>query len=53
MGSEVYLYLSTGKHSFISRVDAHDTVSVNQELALVFGMKKSHFFDRDTGETIV
>ncbi len=52
MGSEVYLYLNTGKHTFIARVGAHDRPKVNQDMDLVFDMSKVHFFDRDTEETI-
>ncbi|MCR4336322.1 MAG: glycerol-3-phosphate ABC transporter ATP-binding protein, partial [Candidatus Omnitrophica bacterium] len=53
MGSEVYLYLSTGKHSFISRVGAHNRPEVNRDMDLVFDMNKVHFFDKQTEETIV
>jgi multiple sugar transport system ATP-binding protein len=53
MGSEVYLYLNTGKHTFIARVGAHDKPQVNQDIDLVFDMSKVHFFDKDTEETIV
>ena len=53
MGAEVYLYLNTGKHNFIARVDARDTANVNQELTMVLDMKKSHFFDPHNGQTIV
>ncbi len=53
MGSEVYLYLNTGKHSFIARVGAHDRPAVNQDMELVFDMSKIHFFDVDTEQTIV
>ncbi len=53
MGSEVYLYLNTGKHSFIARVGAHDRPEVNQDIDLVFDMSKVHFFNTDTEETIV
>ncbi|MBI4982472.1 MAG: sn-glycerol-3-phosphate ABC transporter ATP-binding protein UgpC [Candidatus Omnitrophica bacterium] len=53
MGSEVYLYLNTGKHTFIARVGAHDKPNVNQDMDLVFDMSKVHFFDKDTEETIV
>ncbi|MFA5345964.1 MAG: sn-glycerol-3-phosphate ABC transporter ATP-binding protein UgpC, partial [Candidatus Omnitrophota bacterium] len=47
MGSEVYLYLNTGKHTFIARVGAHDRPKINQEMDLVFDMSKVHFFDKD------
>lgn len=53
MGSEVYLYLNTGKHTFIARVGAHDRPKVNQDMDLVFDMSKVHFFDKDTEETLV
>jgi len=53
MGSEVYLYLNTGRHTFIARVGAHDKPMVNQDMDLVFDMSKVHFFDKDTEETIV
>lgn len=53
MGSEVYLYLNTGKHSFIARVGAHDRPEVNQRMDLVFDMSKVHFFDVETEITIV
>jgi len=52
MGSEVYLYLNTGKHTFIARVGAHDKPKVNQDMDVVFDMSKVHFFDKDTEETI-
>jgi len=53
MGSEVYLYLNTGKNTFIARVGAHDKPRVNQDMDVVFDMSKAHFFNKDTEETIV
>jgi multiple sugar transport system ATP-binding protein len=53
LGSEVYLYLSSGKHSFIARVGAHDRPDVNRDMDLVFDMSKVHFFDPKTEETII
>jgi len=53
MGSEVYLYLTTGKHSLIARVGAHDRPEVNQDMDLVFDMSKVHFFDPKTEKTII
>lgn len=53
MGSEVYLHLNTGKHTFVARVGAHDRPEVNRDMDLVFDMSKVHFFDRDTEETII
>ncbi len=53
MGSEVYLYLNTGRHTFIARVGAHNRPKVNQNMDVVFDMSKVHFFDKDTEVTIV
>ena len=53
MGSEVYLYLNTGRHNFIARVGAHDRPPINQDMDLVFDMSKVHFFDKDTEATII
>lgn len=53
MGSEVYLYLNTGRHTFIARVGAHDKPKVNQDMDVVFDMSKVHFFDKGSEETIV
>ena len=53
LGSEIYLYLSSGKHNFIARVGAHDRPEVNRDMDLVFDMSKVHFFDRETEETII
>jgi multiple sugar transport system ATP-binding protein len=53
MGAEVYLYLNTGRHTFIARVGAHDRPPINQDMDLVFDMSKVHFFDKDTEKTII
>jgi multiple sugar transport system ATP-binding protein len=53
MGAEIYLTLNCASSTFVARVNAHDTVSVNQDLDLVFDMKKIHLFDPETQATIV
>lgn len=53
LGSEVYLYLNTGRHPFIARVGAHNRPEVNREMDLVFDMAKVHFFDPETEKTII
>ena len=52
MGSEVYLHLNTGRHTFVARVGAHDRPEVNREMNLVLDMSKVHFFDKATEQTI-
>ncbi len=53
MGSEVYLTLNTGRHTFTARVGAHDRPEVNRDMELVFDMGKVHFFDNESQETII
>ena len=52
MGNELFLYLTTGKHPIVARVDVHETPEVGQKLDLIFDMSKAHFFDKDTEEAI-
>ncbi len=53
MGSEVYLYLNTGRSSLVAKVGGHDKPTLNQDMDLVFDMSKIHFFDKDTDKVIV
>ena len=53
MGAEIYLYLNTGSHSFVARVNPHERAEVGQKLDMAFDMRKSHFFDSQTEQVIV
>jgi multiple sugar transport system ATP-binding protein len=53
MGSDNYLYLSTGKHTFTAVVDPENNPAIGSMVELVFDMKKVHFFDFSTENTIV
>ncbi len=53
MGAEVYLYISTGGQSLTARVDVHTGAKVDSTLDFIFDMRKVHFFDKDTEQTIV
>jgi multiple sugar transport system ATP-binding protein len=53
MGAEIYLYLNTSNHTFIARVNSRETADVNQQVEMVFDMRKCHFFDPQTEQTIV
>jgi multiple sugar transport system ATP-binding protein len=52
MGSETYLYLDAGVHSFVARVRPDDGVKQTQSLSVSFDMKKAHFFDAVTETAI-
>ncbi len=53
LGSDVYLYLNSGKNNFIARVGAHNRPDVNRDMEVVFDMRKGHFFDPETEATII
>ncbi|MFW5996394.1 MAG: ABC transporter ATP-binding protein [Verrucomicrobiota bacterium] len=53
MGSETYLHLTTGKQTFISRVEPHRKCRPDDEMTLSVTLKKAHFFDAESEEKIV
>ena len=53
MGSEVYLYLNSGKSPFTARVKSRSTPEAFKKLNVVFDMSKAHFFDITTEEAII
>jgi multiple sugar transport system ATP-binding protein len=53
MGSEVYVYLATGKHSFIARMDSRTRARPNDELMVHFDLDQLHVFDKATQKALV
>ena len=53
MGNEVFLYLTTGKSSFVARVDPVHVPTVGQRVRLAVEVDKAHFFDRGTEMSLV
>ncbi len=52
MGNEIYLYLLTGKKSFVARVDPRTTAHIGETLDLVINMDNMHLFDPQTEKTL-
>jgi multiple sugar transport system ATP-binding protein len=52
MGSETYLYLDTGEHSFIARVSSSERYEINQETKICVDLTKCHMFDPQTENLI-
>jgi multiple sugar transport system ATP-binding protein len=48
MGNEVFLYLTTGKSTFVARVDPLQIPTVEQRVRLAVEIDKAHFFDCET-----
>ena len=53
MGSETFLYMTTGRYPFIARVDAFVDPGINTEMPLLVNMARAHFFSRDDEVAIV
>jgi multiple sugar transport system ATP-binding protein len=48
MGNEVFLYLLTGGHSYVARVDPRTKAKVGQDVRMVANLDNVHFFEKDT-----
>ncbi len=48
MGSETYIYLDTGAHSFTARVHSEHRFEINEAVKLTFDLEKAHLFDPET-----
>ena len=53
MGSETYLYVNTGVHSFIARVEAQRRFKVGDTIELPFFLPKAHIFCGETDSIII
>ncbi|MEJ5241253.1 MAG: sn-glycerol-3-phosphate ABC transporter ATP-binding protein UgpC [Anaerolineales bacterium] len=52
MGSETYVYLVSGSHTFIARVDPRASMRVGNTVEVLFDMDKFHIFDAQTQQAI-
>lgn len=52
MGNEVFLYISTGDHNYVARVDPRTTAKMGDKRQLVFNMDNMHLFDPETEQAI-
>ena len=53
MGSETFLYMTTGQFPFVARVDSFVTPAINTEMPLLVNMANAHFFSRTDEAAIV
>ena len=52
MGNEIQLYLNSGQHNFVARVDPRTRVQINDQMQVVFNMENMHVFDRETEQAV-
>ncbi|MBN1900579.1 sn-glycerol-3-phosphate ABC transporter ATP-binding protein UgpC [Candidatus Sumerlaeota bacterium] len=53
MGAEIYIYFTTGKTPFISRMDAHVKAEVDENMELLVDINKCHFFDKASEQAVI
>ena len=52
MGNEIFLYLVSGKNTFVARVDPRSKLSLGNDASVAFDMDSMHIFDAETEEAI-
>jgi multiple sugar transport system ATP-binding protein len=52
MGNEIFLYLVSGKNTFVARVDPRSKLRVGEQAAVAFDMDNFHIFDAATEEAV-
>lgn len=52
MGNEIFLYLVSGKNTFVARVDPRSKLRVGEQATVAFDMDNVHIFDASTEEAI-
>ncbi|GAB4455885.1 MAG: ABC transporter ATP-binding protein [Anaerolineales bacterium] len=52
MGNEIFLYLVSGKNTFVARVDPRSKLRIGQQAQVAFDMNNFHIFDAATEQAI-
>ena len=52
MGNEIIVYLTSGDHSFVARVDPRTRWHMGDPITVKFNMENVHIFDKDTEKAI-
>jgi multiple sugar transport system ATP-binding protein len=48
MGNEIFLYLNSGEHNYVARVDPRTRAHFGDKMQVVFNMANMHVFDKET-----
>jgi multiple sugar transport system ATP-binding protein len=52
MGNEIQMYMTTGEHNFVARVDPRTKARMGDTMQVMFNMGNMHLFDPDTEQAI-
>ena len=53
MGNEIFLYFELGGKDLVARIDVRTPPAVNTDVDLVLDTESPHFFDKETGESLL
>jgi multiple sugar transport system ATP-binding protein len=52
MGNEIFVYLKSGEHNFVARVDPRSRYKIDDEVPIVFNMDNMQIFDKETEQAV-
>jgi multiple sugar transport system ATP-binding protein len=52
MGNEIQLYINSGEHKYVARVDPRSHIKMGKDAQVVFNMNTMHLFDPATDQAI-
>lgn len=52
MGNEIFVYMKSGEHNFVARVDPRSRYQMGDKVQVIFNMDNMHIFDRETEKAI-
>jgi multiple sugar transport system ATP-binding protein len=52
MGNEIFVYLSSGEHEYVARVDPRTSFKMGEKVHVAFNMGNMHIFDKDNEQAI-
>jgi multiple sugar transport system ATP-binding protein len=52
MGNEIFVYLNSGEHNFVARVDPRTSFRMGEPAQVAFNMFNMHIFDRETEKAV-
>lgn len=53
MGNEIFVYMNSGEHNYVARVDPRTRIRMGDKVQVAFNMINMHVFDRETENAIV
>jgi multiple sugar transport system ATP-binding protein len=52
MGNEIFLFLKSGDHECVARVDPRTSYKMGDKVSMAFNMENMHIFDKETEQVI-